>query len=123
MSGPQVTDSRKVPASRPRKAEQVPLADAAGHGILQVLNVKGEPKGGLPDPELPLELVTRMYETMVMVRAIDERGMQLQRSGRIKFWIPTLGLEAVHVASTCALEPSDWIFLGYRHPGSMLLRG
>ena len=123
MSGPEVVDSRKVAAARPREAGQVPLADAAAHGILQVLDAKGEPKGGLPDPKLPPELVTRMYETMVMVRAIDERGWQLQRSGRIEFWIPTLGLEAVHVASTCAFEPSDWIFIGYRHPGSMLLRG
>jgi TPP-dependent pyruvate/acetoin dehydrogenase alpha subunit len=123
MSKPQVNDSRKFAAARPQKAGQVPLAKAAKHGILQVLNAKGEPKGKLPDPKLPLDDVVRMYEMMVLVRAIDERGWQLQRSGRVEFWIPSRGLEAVHVASTFALEPSDWIFLGYRHPGSMLLRG
>ncbi len=114
-------------AKRPKagvpRTVRVPLANAAELGIAQVLDRDGALSGGMPDPELAPQEVVRMYEAMVMVRAIDERGWQLQRSGRVEFWIPTLGLEAVHVASTCALEPSDWIFLGYRHPGSMLLRG
>lgn len=104
-------------------SNRVPLARAAELGILQVLDRDGAPTGNLPDPGLEAAEVVRMYEAMVMVRAIDERGWQLQRSGRVEFWIPTRGIEAVHVASTCAMAAADWIFLGYRHPGSMLLRG
>jgi TPP-dependent pyruvate/acetoin dehydrogenase alpha subunit len=60
---------------------------------------------------------------MVLVRAIDDRGWILQRSGRVEFWIPHCGLEAVHTAATLAYDDEDWIFNGYRHPGTLLLRG
>jgi TPP-dependent pyruvate/acetoin dehydrogenase alpha subunit len=60
---------------------------------------------------------------MVLVAAIDARGWQLQRSGRVDFWIPVRGQEAAHVASTAALAPEDWIFLADREPGSLLFRG
>jgi len=60
---------------------------------------------------------------MVLVRAIDDRGWMLQRSGRVEFWIPHRGLEAVHNAATLAFDAKDWIWMGYRHPGVMLLRG
>ncbi len=104
-------------------ALDVPLARARELGILQALDAEGRLLGELPVPAPEANEVVRMYQAMVMVRAIDERGWQLQRSGRVEFWIPTRGLEAVHVASTCAMAPDDWIFLGYRHPGTLLLRG
>jgi TPP-dependent pyruvate/acetoin dehydrogenase alpha subunit len=88
-----------------------------------VLDREGEPIGTTPDPNLADEDLIRMYETMVMVRAIDERGWQLQRSGRIAFWIPMRGQEAAHVGSAFVMKPSDWIFRGHRDLGAMLLRG
>lgn len=100
-----------------------PLGTARELGIHQVLDVDGDLAGDLPDPELPRDTLLRLYEMMVLVRAIDERGFKLQRSGRVEFWIPHRGLEATHNAATLCFDDSEWIFHGYRHPGTMLLRG
>lgn len=104
-----------------REPLPVPLAHAAEEGIRQVLDCHGAVIGD--DPEIDAALALRMYETMVMVRAIDARGWQLQRSGRLEFWIPSRGQEASHVGSTAALHEDDWIFLADREPGSFLWRG
>lgn len=116
---------KTVKAGRPKKAAKhtCVLDDAEREGIERVLDKEGKPTGSIPDPKLDGNTLQRMYEMMVLVRAIDERGFKLQRSGRIKFWIPHRGLEAVHIAATMVFDPEDWIFMGYRHPGCMLLRG
>lgn len=108
---------------KPRDPVAVPLARADELGIEQVLDADGRPRGTRPDPDIDRETLVRMYEVMVAVAALDRIGWQLQRSGRVEFWIPSRGQEASHVASTAALEPSDWIFLADREPGSFLWRG
>jgi pyruvate dehydrogenase E1 component alpha subunit len=107
----------------PRAPAAIPLQRAEELGILQVLDRDGVPNGPTPDPGIERDQLVRMYETMCLVKAMDERGWQLQRSGRVEFWIPSRGQEASHVASTAALRQEDWIFLADREPGSFLLRG
>jgi TPP-dependent pyruvate/acetoin dehydrogenase alpha subunit len=107
----------------PRPATPPPLDSAQRLGIRQVLDQHGKLIGDLPDPDLPKDVLLKMYETMTLVRALDTRGWKLQRSGRIDFWIPSRGQEASHVASTCAMEMSDWVFMASREPGTMLARG
>lgn len=110
--------SKEVP-----RVAACPLADAKAAGIRQVIDAEGKPTGDLPEPDLAPDVLTGLYEMMVLVRAIDDRGWTLQRSGRVEFWIPHRGLEAVHTAATLAFDAADWIFLGYRHPGTLLMRG
>ena len=110
-------------SSSPASPPVCPLENAAANNIRQVIDAEGRLTGDLADPNLAHDQLTRLYETMVLVRAIDERGWKLQRSGRVEFWIPHCGLEAVHNAATLAFEDQDWIWMGYRHPGVMLLRG
>lgn len=107
----------------PREPEAVPLANAGELNIRQVLDKHGEPNGDLCDPELPREDMRQLYETMVMLRAIDERGMKLQRSGRIAFWIPLRGQEACQTGATHAMSPDDWIFRAHRELAPWLMRG
>ena len=107
----------------PRSTVSPPLQRAKELGIRQVLDADGGLAGDLPDPDLPKETLQKIYRTMVEVSAIDARGWKLQRSGRIDFWIPSRGQEASHVASTIAMDTSDWIFMASREPGSMLARG
>lgn len=107
----------------PRDPVPVPLDRAEELGIVQVLDRSGRPEGWTPEPEVDQELAVRLYRTMVLVRAIDEMGWQLQRSGRVEFWIPSRGQEAAHVASGAALADSDWVFLADREPGIMIWRG
>jgi pyruvate dehydrogenase E1 component alpha subunit len=110
-------------ASASSSTPSCPLDNAAALGIRQVMDSEGQLIGDLADPEIPNEQLMRLYETMVLVRAIDDRGWTLQRSGRVEFWIPHRGLEGVHNAATLAFDAKDWIWMGYRHPGVMLLRG
>lgn len=110
-------------AGAPREPVPVPLASADEFGIEQVLDAEGLPNGNRPEPDLDQATVVKMYEVMVTVAALDRVGWQLQRSGRMEFWIPSRGQEAAHVASTAAMRPSDWIFLADREPGSFLWRG
>ncbi|MDP6704885.1 MAG: thiamine pyrophosphate-dependent enzyme [Alphaproteobacteria bacterium] len=115
--------SEKTFSGNPRSPVPPLLERADELGIQQVLDRDGLPNGNLADPDLPREALIGMYETMVLVRIMDERGWQLQRSGRVEFWIPGRGQEAAHIASTVAMADSDWIFLADREPGAMLLRG
>ncbi len=114
---------RKSKAGAAPPAPVCPLARAAELGIRQCIDAEGRLTGDLADPDIPQDELIRLYETMVMVRAIDDRGWLLQRSGRVEFWIPHNGLEAVHNAATLAFADEDWIWMGYRHPGVLLLRG
>ena len=107
----------------PRAPLPVPLENARELGILQVLDRHGEPNGNLADPGLSRDEVRMFYETMVLLRAIDERGWKLQRSGRIAFWIPLRGQEALQVAATHAMQADDWIFRDHRTMSPWIMRG
>lgn len=75
------------------------------------------------EPSLEEEDLLRMYRYMVLTRVLDSRGMGLQRQGRIGFYVPSHGEEAVQVGSAYALEEQDWIVPAYREQGALLLRG
>ena len=74
------------------------------------------------EPEISDEEWLKWFEAMVTVRLLDEKGMRLQRQGRIGFHIPTTGQEA-HVGAIAALESTDWIFPSYREHGAAIYRG
>jgi pyruvate dehydrogenase E1 component alpha subunit len=107
----------------PRQPADVELARASELRIRRVIDQNGELAGDLPDPDLPKELLRAMYEKMMLVRAIDERGRILQRSGRIMFWISQTGQEACQVGPTYAMQNSDWIFRAHRELAPWLVRG
>lgn len=75
------------------------------------------------EPKLSKELLLQMYRNMVFTRLFDERGMLLQRQGRIGFYVPSFGQEAIQTGTCAALEKKDWIFPSYREPGVFLYRG
>jgi pyruvate dehydrogenase E1 component alpha subunit len=75
------------------------------------------------EPKISKDELKRLYRLMVLVRSLDIRGLQLQRQGRIGFYIGCLGQEAAQIGSTYALKPEDWVFPAYRELGAALLRG
>ncbi len=115
--------NKQLVEGNPREPEPVPLENAEALGIRRVMNEHGEPAGDLPDPNLSRGDLRKMYETMVLLRALDERGWKLQRSGRIAFWIPIRGQEAYQVGAVHAVEDKDWIFRGHREMAPWLMRG
>jgi pyruvate dehydrogenase E1 component alpha subunit len=88
----------------------------------RILNEKNiaDPKR---EPKLDKALLVRMYRNMVLTRAFDERGMMLQRQGRIGFYVPSTGQEAIQTGTAAALDERDWIFPSYREPGVSIYRG
>ena len=65
----------------------------------------------------------RMLRVMLLSRALDERGMTLQRQGRIGFYVPVEGQEGAQVGCAVALDPKDWLCPGYRETAVALSRG
>ncbi|MHB8585485.1 MAG: thiamine pyrophosphate-dependent dehydrogenase E1 component subunit alpha [Thermoplasmatota archaeon] len=75
------------------------------------------------EPDLSDDALLRLLRTMIATRALNERGMNLQRQGRINFYIGSEGQEAVHIGAGATLRPSDWYFPHYRDAGVALWRG
>ena len=75
------------------------------------------------DPGLPDAEMVSLYLHMVLLRAIDEKAVALQRSGRIGFFVPSTGQEACSIGAGHAVQDGDWIFPAYRDHGVGLMRG
>jgi 2-oxoisovalerate dehydrogenase E1 component alpha subunit len=60
---------------------------------------------------------------MLLTRIYDERMQRAQRSGKISFYMRSLGEEAVSVAQCMALRPADMLFPSYRNQGLYMVRG
>ncbi len=75
------------------------------------------------DPALRNEDLLLLFRKMLLLRALDEKAVNLQRSGRIAFFVPSTGQEAMEIGSGFALKEGDWIFPSYRDHGAALTRG
>jgi pyruvate dehydrogenase E1 component alpha subunit/2-oxoisovalerate dehydrogenase E1 component alpha subunit len=69
------------------------------------------------------ETAVRIYEHMLLLRALDGRMMSLQRQGRIGFYGTALGEEAATLGSIAAARDTDWVFPALRQGGALLWRG
>jgi 2-oxoisovalerate dehydrogenase E1 component alpha subunit len=102
----------------------------------------GDPQAGRWEREFPLRTVIRedgsadpaevalsdegaldLYRRMVLSRELDERMVQLQRQGRIAFYIGAIGEEATVLGTVSALAQQDWLFPSYREHSAALFRG
>ena len=59
------------------------------------------------------EQAVDMYRYMLMARKYDERGLLLQRAGKVNFHISGIGQEAAQVGAAFALEKGKDYFLPY----------
>lgn len=75
------------------------------------------------DPGFSREDLLFLYTSMQRLRALDEKAIALQRSGRIGFYVPSSGQEAAEVGAGFALREGDWVFPSYRDHGMALMRG
>jgi pyruvate dehydrogenase E1 component alpha subunit len=54
---------------------------------------------------------------------VDERMVQLQRQGRIAFYIGAIGEEATVLGTVAGMREQDWLFPSYREHAGALYRG
>ncbi|XP_062482052.1 2-oxoisovalerate dehydrogenase subunit alpha, mitochondrial [Pezoporus occidentalis] len=74
-------------------------------------------------PQLPKELVLKLYKTMTLLNTMDRILYESQRQGRISFYMTNYGEEGTHVGSAAALDDTDLVFGQYREAGVLLYRG
>ena len=91
--------------------------------ILKILKHDGTtfPKADLPD--INQDLATKIYQSFVFHRVLDERMVASQRQGRLSFYMSALGEEAASVGGAAGLEPQDMIMAQYREQGALMFRG
>jgi len=91
-------------------------------GLIRVLDDDHTAKGQW-DPNLDATELQVGLRWMVLNRVFDERMWQIQRQGRISFYMQALGEEAVSIAQGMALRPGDMCFPSYRNQGLFMYRG
>jgi len=60
---------------------------------------------------------------MLLTRVFDDRMQRIQRSGKISFYMRSMGEEAISVAMGMALRPTDMAFPSYRNQALYFVRG
>ncbi len=102
----------------PRKKINIPCKME----FLSVLDEKGKLDKNL-EPDIPEDLLLKLYRAMLLGRRFDERMLSLQRQGRIGTFAPTSGQEASQVGSVAALRSSDWMVPSFRETAAQIWRG
>jgi pyruvate dehydrogenase E1 component alpha subunit len=84
-----------------------------------------EPDGTLcgEPPALSDEQLRALHRWLVFGRQLDQRGLQLQRQGRLTVWGPMVGQEATQAGLGLALADGDLVFPSYREAVTLLMRG
>jgi len=88
----------------------------------QFLNEAGEPTQALPDFAEP-DTLLHLYQQMLLVRALDKKAVNLQRTGKMGTYPSSLGQEAVTVGAGSALQKNDVYVPYYRDQGALIQRG
>ncbi|XP_064359028.1 2-oxoisovalerate dehydrogenase subunit alpha, mitochondrial isoform X2 [Dromaius novaehollandiae] len=86
----------------------------AGIPVYRVMDRQGHVRCPDQDPQLPQELVLKLYKTMTLLNTMDRILYESQRQGRISFYMTNYGEEGTHVGSAAALDDTDLVFGQYR---------
>ncbi|VDC02373.1 unnamed protein product [Peniophora sp. CBMAI 1063] len=88
----------------------------------RVLDGAGNVIEGAEMPELDRDFARRIYENMVCLPTIDNLLYNLQRQGKISFYMTAYGEEATIIGTAAALAPDDEVLGQYRELGVLLFR-
>ncbi|KIP09697.1 hypothetical protein PHLGIDRAFT_102443 [Phlebiopsis gigantea 11061_1 CR5-6] len=89
----------------------------------RVLDGSGKVIEGAELPELDQDLARRMYQNMLKLPIIDNLLYNVQRQGKISFYMTAHGEEATLIGSAAALALDDEVLGQYREMGVLLWRG
>lgn len=89
---------------------------------LSILSESGELDRAL-EPDIPDDLLLRLFRTMLLARKFDERLLNLQRQGRIGTFAPISGQEASQLGAAAVLRPADWFVPAFRETAAEIWRG
>lgn len=89
------------------------------YGLIRVLGVEDSPW----NPHLDPEVLRQGLRFMVETRLFEDRLFRAHRQGKTSFFMKSTGEEAIGVAQSMALEPTDMCFPTYRLQGWLHARG
>lgn len=90
----------------------------------QLLNAEGELVQPLPENlAQDTALWEHLYRWMNLSRVFDLKTINLQRTGRMGTYPPSLGHEAINIGMGAALQADDIFVPYYRETGTLLMRG
>lgn len=78
---------------------------------------------GAVQPAIDGDTLVQMYETMIRLNTMDNIFYDMQRQGRISFYMTAYGEEAIHIGSAAALSNHDMVMAQYREQGILMWRG
>jgi len=91
-------------------------------GLIRVLRFNGEAVGDWM-PDISAKYILKGLTDMIMTRAMDDRMFNMQRQGKMSFYMKSRGEEAVSVGHAMALQNADMVFPTYRQQGILINRG
>ncbi|MEQ8765191.1 MAG: thiamine pyrophosphate-dependent enzyme [Planctomycetota bacterium] len=131
-------DSRD-PRRRPRQEGRSPKGGAAdpskghtsgspsqrrGPNVLTLLPAPGRRTEPFHDRlSLGPDDLRDLYRGFLVARGVDAQCSSWHQAGRIAFWVPSSGNEAIDFGTARASESADWLFPSMRHLGLALARG
>lgn len=89
----------------------------------RILDGAGKPIPGATVPELNEDLARRLYTNMQLLPTLDNILYNVQRQGKISFYMTAHGEEATIIGSAAALAADDEVLGQYREMGVLLWRG
>ena len=92
------------------------------HQLVRVLDDEHRAQGPW-NPNIDAAELQIALRWMLLNRVFDDRMLQIQRQGKISFYMQATGEEAVSIAQGMALRPGDMCFPSYRNQGLFLYRG
>ncbi|MBX2824791.1 MAG: 3-methyl-2-oxobutanoate dehydrogenase (2-methylpropanoyl-transferring) subunit alpha [Gammaproteobacteria bacterium] len=90
-------------------------------GLIRVLDMQGHASGPWHSDIRP-DTLRKGLRAMLLTRLLDDRMFQMQRQGKLSFYLKCHGEEAVAVAQALALRKSDMVFPTYRQQGILIAR-
>lgn len=92
------------------------------NSMIRVLDMKNNAVGEW-DPRLSPDEMRKGLTDMLTTRIYDDRMQNMQRVGKMSFYMKSRGEEAVAVAQAMALDKKDMLFPSYRQQGLLISRG
>ncbi|KAF8073875.1 branched-chain alpha-keto acid dehydrogenase E1-alpha subunit [Lyophyllum atratum] len=89
----------------------------------RVLDGVGRPIDGAEVPEIDEKLAHKLYENMQLLPTLDNVLYNVQRQGKISFYMTSHGEEATIIGSAAGLAVDDEVLGQYREMGVLLWRG
>jgi 2-oxoisovalerate dehydrogenase E1 component alpha subunit len=110
--------------TKTQESEKIMTSTAAEFDVqyLQFLDENHNLTQNLPD-FADDETLLFLYKKMSLVRAFDNKAINLQRQGKMSTYPASRGQEAISVGIGHALQEQDVFFPYYRDQGTMMLRG